>query len=594
MNSNEPEKPNPENFPVSSARPIRVRKRPPEPPFEEEGPRHQRRNRPNRDWRDQRRGHDGGERRERRFERGRHDDDDRGKQRFDRNDAKRRQPRFERELRDEGGRARHRFNRDEDFRRDPPPQRRRFREGGTTDLERPEHRFREERPRRKSRPRPSKITRTPLPKEWHRPGKSLPPEKKGKRRAASQQSIKERLRGKDADWLMTALKTPKPEKAIRDWTHGFHTYPGRFHPNLPRTLLRAVSSRSHPVVMDPFMGGGTVLLEGMLRGHRVIGNDLNPVAQLVTQERCRWLSESNAERVWGALESVRERVETRSRDEGPIRRPYIDWLKLQHPPHLFVEMLHWIDAIDQLPPTPERDTLRAVFSSLVVKFSTFKADTSLERVTPKYPRGAVARWMTGKTQELLDQQMRMEFKLAKVPQPTLLNEDARTLPSVEAGSVHCIITRPPYPGTYDYFEHHLLRMKWLRLPISEMKQGELGARRNFTPKQWKQAFREFMLMLRRSMVQYGHCYLVLGDWLDQDERINGIEFVRQYAPSIGWEVGSAASLKYPLYDEELIKLYGDAGRWEHLIQLQNPYRPEPEPRMELEDNAGPEVEEDEE
>jgi hypothetical protein len=78
---------------------------------------------------------------------------------------------------------------------------------------------------------------------------------------------------------------------------------------------------------------------------------------------------------------------------------------------------------------------------------------------------------------------------------------------------------------------------------------------------------------------------VLGDWLDHDERINGIEFVRQYAPSVGWEVGSAVSLKYPLHDEELIELYGEAGRWEHLIQLQNPYRPEPEPRMAPEDNA---------
>jgi len=35
----------------------------------------------------------------------------------------------------------------------------------------------------------------------------------------------------------------------------------------------------------------------------------------------------------------------------------------------------------------------------------------------------------------------------------------------------------------------------------------------------------------------------------------------------------------------LIELYGEAGRWEHLIQLQNPYRPEPEPRMAPEDNA---------
>ncbi|MDE0908048.1 MAG: DNA adenine methylase [SAR324 cluster bacterium] len=558
MNSDDFEKPNPADFPISHERPLRVRKRPPEPPPEEEAPQHQRRERPNRDRFDRQRGRDGNDQRERRFERGR---------------------------RDEGDRTGRRFDRDGDSHQERPPQRRRFLEDGPVDSERPERRFREERPRREDRPRTSKISRAPLPKEWHRPGKSMPPERKGKRRAASQQSIKERLRGKDAEWLMTALKTPKPEKAIRDWTHGFHTYPGRFHPNLPRTLLRSISSRSHPVVMDPFMGGGTVLLEGLLRGHRVIGNDLNPVAQLVAQERCRWLSESNAERVWGALEAVRERAETRGREEGPIRRPYIDWLKLQHPPHLFVEMLHWIDAIDQLPSTPERDTLRAVFSSLIVKFSTFKADTSLERVTPKYPRGAVARWMTAKTQELLDQQMRMEFKLAKVPQPTLLNEDARTLPSVAAGSVHCIITSPPYPGTYDYFEHHLLRMKWLQMPTSEMKQGELGAKRNFTPKQWKQAFRESMLALRRSMVQYGHCYLVLGDWLDHDERINGIEFVRQYAPSVGWEVGSAVSLKYPLRDEELIELYGEAGRWEHLIQLQNPYRPEPEPRMAPEDNA---------
>ena len=107
-------------------------------------------------------------------------------------------------------------------------------------------------------------------------------------------------------------------------------------------------------------------------------------------------------------------------------------------------------------------------------------------------------------------------------------------------------------------------------------------------------FREFVLVLRRSMVQYGHCYLVLGDWLDHDERINGIGFVRQYAPSVGWEVGSAASVKYPLHNEELIELYGEAGRWEHLIQLQNPYRPEPEPQLETEDQADPDEPEDEE
>ena len=83
-----------------------------------------------------------------------------------------------------------------------------------------------------------------------------------------------------------------------------------FHPDLPKILLKQFPEGS--TVFDPFMGGGTVLLEGLLLKHKVLGNDLNPIAKMVTRERCRWISEKNASCVWSALEDVRERVNIRS------------------------------------------------------------------------------------------------------------------------------------------------------------------------------------------------------------------------------------------------------------------------------------------
>ena len=46
-----------------------------------------------------------------------------------------------------------------------------------------------------------------------------------------------------------------------------------------------------------------------------------------------------------------------------------------------------------------------------------------------------------------------------------------------------------------------------------MTSGEI-TNRNYTPKQWKQVFREFMLKLRRWTTEEGVCYLDLGDWLE--------------------------------------------------------------------------------
>ena len=70
------------------------------------------------------------------------------------------------------------------------------------------------------------------------------------------------------------------------FTHGFHTWPARMHPTMARELIRLVTRGAAPrTVLDPFAGGGTVLLEARLFGHQAVGVDLNPLSARVARVR---------------------------------------------------------------------------------------------------------------------------------------------------------------------------------------------------------------------------------------------------------------------------------------------------------------------
>jgi hypothetical protein len=84
-------------------------------------------------------------------------------------------------------------------------------------------------------------------------------------------------------------------------THGFYHYPARFSPDIARTVIE-LFSEPDDLVLDPFMGGGTTIIEGLCVGRRMIGADLNALAHFVTDVRTTPLSESDEEalRVWAA------------------------------------------------------------------------------------------------------------------------------------------------------------------------------------------------------------------------------------------------------------------------------------------------------
>lgn len=67
-------------------------------------------------------------------------------------------------------------------------------------------------------------------------------------------------------------------------THGFHPYPARMIPQLARRILQEFS-REGDIVLDPFCGSGTVLVESRLNGRNSIGVDLNPLAVILAKAK---------------------------------------------------------------------------------------------------------------------------------------------------------------------------------------------------------------------------------------------------------------------------------------------------------------------
>ena len=67
---------------------------------------------------------------------------------------------------------------------------------------------------------------------------------------------------------------------VREYTHGIHNYPAMMVCPISRNIIKIMKDINEiNSLMDPFMGSGTVLVEGMLAGITdVYGSDINPFA----------------------------------------------------------------------------------------------------------------------------------------------------------------------------------------------------------------------------------------------------------------------------------------------------------------------------
>jgi DNA modification methylase len=254
--------------------------------------------------------------------------------------------------------------------------------------------------------------------------------------------------------LSALAEAAMDRKPVAGWTHNFYRYPARFS---PRFAAAAIESFSKPLelILDPYMGGGTAVVEGVAAGRNVVGNDLNSLAAFITRVKLTKLSfpESLALRNWATNAvpnfSYQLDVEDLRSFVDPVKTKN---LSLARARFIKKAVAAALASIAELATQNSRDFAKCV----VLRVSQWALD-GRSRHTPlndfRNKLSSTAQEMLESARTFAEQTRRSQGHA------TILNMDAARLPeSPVFGSgkqkVSLVVTSPPYPGV------HVLYHRW--------------------------------------------------------------------------------------------------------------------------------------
>jgi DNA methylase len=402
-------------------------------------------------------------------------------------------------------------------------------------------------------------------------------------------------RAGDADaaaLLAAAVDVPTSaaaEELSRAHVHGFHSYPARMHPLTARRLVEGFSFPGE-VVLDPFCGSGTVLVEARLAGRACVGVDANPLAvRLARLKLWPTTPEIRARLVEAAREAAAFASARREQRAGPTHR-YGPADVAMFQPHVLLELDGLRAGIDRLPDPRDRGALDLVLSAILTKLSRRASDTSGEVIEKRIAAGYPAKLFVRKTEELGARLAEVAPVLA-APVPghdapaRVLEGDARVLDGVRTGSIALAITSPPYPGNYDYLAQHAARLRWLRLPETGFDRAEIGARRRLDPlgpaegaARWRDEIGAALRALRRALSDDGAAVLLLADSVVAGVPVYALDLMQSAAPAAGLVVRAVVSQARPHFHAGSARAFAQRPRREHAILLAPDAPPPPQHR----------------
>ena len=230
--------------------------------------------------------------------------------------------------------------------------------------------------------------------------------------------------------------------------------------------------RPGEIVVDPFMGSGTVNIEASLLDRPSVGIDVDPFSRFLSGVKTAALPIESLHR---AYSSIRDKALAypahKSAENGIPHFPYRDnWFKRD----ILHELAYLKDGIELL------RTSRSVKKFFLVCFSSIiravsEADNNCTRTVIRKklnkvvsPGDAISLFV-----RKIDKQVpnMISFSSAPYHAPVTIptSADARNLVGIKENSVTLAVTSPPYLNAVDYPRTHQLEMYWLGLATGSLQ-----------------------------------------------------------------------------------------------------------------------------
>ena len=245
-------------------------------------------------------------------------------------------------------------------------------------------------------------------------------------------------------------------------THGYHTYPAKFIPQLAARLIRELSSENE-IVVDPFMGSGTTIVEAMMQGRIGVGVDINPVAHLIAKVKSTPIEPATLERAYTQIADALETGAHSAKKIVPAHDRIAYWFPKKQKDRLGI----LLGTISEIRDEDARNFFLVAFSQILKSCSIWlqrsvKPTRDLGK-TPADPFDAFrrqARYMLKRNRafwDVLPTRVRDNAGAYRTAQCA----DARALP-VKDGAARLIVTSPPYVTSYEYADLHQLAALWFK------------------------------------------------------------------------------------------------------------------------------------
>lgn len=169
----------------------------------------------------------------------------------------------------------------------------------------------------------------------------------------------------DETWTYEGFR----RKDITRLTNSYHRYPAKFIPQLPNRLIGQYSKKEE-FVLDPFAGGGTTLIEGLVLQRRMLGVDINPVSYLIMKTKTNVIESGRLEK---AVQDFFVRLNSKESDRNVFQRiedsPNIERIRFWFPEGNITELSGILSEIERIPDEDIRRFLTCGFSHILKKCS---------------------------------------------------------------------------------------------------------------------------------------------------------------------------------------------------------------------------------
>ncbi len=383
---------------------------------------------------------------------------------------------------------------------------------------------------------------------------NLKPEKKGQYQVTQELNIPEYNEIESIDELRNVDKVIANLQSI-DWnfttddtrflTHGLHSYPAKFIPQIPGHLIAQLSLRGE-LIFDPFGGSGTTAFEAIRLGRRALSVDANPVGTLIGKVKTCKLDQTaitDLHAITCALKTLQLNIPCADNlcEKYNSFIPEISNIDKWFPQTSRGELAFIRSKIAAMESNSTKDIALLALSKIAISSSFQDSETRYSSKPRSIPQGETLKQfliaLNDITLNVIKTQPSLKYGVCD-----FITADSRQFINDKNGqnSVDLIVTSPPYGNANDYHLYHRFRLLWLGHDPKQFAKIEIGS--HLRHQRESTGFDSYIAEMKQAlcgmyqMLKPGrYAVIVVGDAIYEKNLYLGAESISKVSQDIGFE-----------------------------------------------------------